>query len=251
MRDFASIYVPLRSLPSSKAQEIKKSGTIYCFDNASVIIDETVPYMISHGNKVLLLVLGLFTLGFILFPSFSPTRLLDQHYNFDVMSDFSLADNLEVSLSQASAAATPSLSVSVKNTHPSTPVTLLKWDSPLDPLALQLGLISVTATGASAPIDMPTIKVSRAMPPGADSLVTLKAGESASSVVELREAFVPKDTWAQGPAKVSMKGHWGAVWPGLLKDDLLGDLEKLRALGGGGDGVLTGEWESPTKEIEA
>lgn len=167
-----------------------------------------------------------------------------------MMSDFSLADNLEIGLSQAPAAANPSLSVSVKNTHPSTPLTLLTWDSPLDPMALQLGLISVTAAGAPAPIDMPTIKVSRAMPPGADSLVTLQPGESASSVVEMRDAFVPRDTWDQGEAKVSMKGRWAAVWPGLVKDDLLGDLEKLSALGGGGDGVLTGEWESPTIGIE-
>lgn len=206
--------------------------------------------MISHSNRVLLFVLGLLVLGFILFPSFSPTRPLNQRYHPNVMSDFSVANNLEVSLSQASATVTPSLSVSVKNTHPSTPLTLLKWDSPLDPLALQLGLISVTPAGASAPLDMPTIKISRAMPPGADSLVTLQPGESASSVVELRDMFVPKVTWAQGEAKVSMKGRWAAVWPGLGKDDLLGDLQKLSALGGGGDGVLTGEWESPTIGVE-
>ncbi|KKY34267.1 hypothetical protein UCDDA912_g05756 [Diaporthe ampelina] len=167
------------------------------------------------------------------------------------MSDFSVADNLEVSLSQASATATPSLSVSVKNTHPSTPLTLLKWDSPLDPVALQLGLVSVTPAGASAPIDMPTIKVSRAVPPGADELVTLRPGESAGCVVELRDMFVPQVAWARGEAMVSMKGRWAAVWPGLGKDDLLGDLQKLSALGGGGDGVLTGEWESPAIGIEA
>lgn len=166
------------------------------------------------------------------------------------MSDFSVANNLVVSLSQASATATPSLSVSVKNTHPSTPLILLRWDSPLDPLALQLGLISVTPAGAPAPIDMPTIEVSRAMPPGADSLVTLRPGESASSVVELRDMFVPEATWAHGRAEISMKGRWAAVWPGLAKDDLLRDLQKLGALGGGGDGVLTGEWESPTIGIE-
>lgn len=206
--------------------------------------------MTSHSNRVLLFVLGLFTLGFIFSSGFSPTRLLSRYYNFHVMPDFSLADNLEVGLSQASAAATPRLSVSVKNTHPSTPLTLLNWDSPLDPLALQLGLVSVTAAGASAPIDMPTIKISRAMPPGADSLVTLRPGESASSVVELRDTFVPKETWAQGKAKVSMKGHWAAVWPGLNKDELLGNPEKLSALGGGGDSVLTGEWESATIDIE-
>lgn len=206
--------------------------------------------MISHSNRVLLFVLGLFALGFILSPGFSPTRSLNQRYHSNVMSDFSLANHLEVSLSQTSATATPSLSVSVKNTHPSTPLTLLKWDSPLDPLALQLGLVSVTPAGASAPVDMPTIKVSRAMPPGADSLVTLQPGESASSVVELRDMFVPKATWAQGKAEVSMKGRWAAVWPGLSKDDLLADLRKLSALGGGGDGVLTGEWESPTVRVE-
>lgn len=206
--------------------------------------------MISHSNRVLLFVLGLFALGLILFPGFSPTRPLSQRYHFNVMSDFSVANNLEVSLSQAPATATPSLSVSVKNTHPSTTLTLLRWDSPLDPLALQLGLVSVTPAGAQAPIDMPTIKVSRAVPPGADSLVTLRPGESASSVVELREMFVPKATWAQGKVEVSMKGRWAAVWPGLGKDDLLGDVQKLSALGGGGDGVLTGEWESPTIAIE-
>lgn len=206
--------------------------------------------MISHSNRVLLFVLGLFTLGFIFSPDFSP-RLLSRYYNFHVMPDFSLADNLEIRLSQASAAATPSLFISVKNTHPSIPLTLLKWDSPLDPLALQLGLVSVTAAGAAAPLDIPTIKVSRAMPPGADSLVTLRPGESASSVVELRDTFVPKDTWAKGKAKVNMKGRWAAVWPGLVKDELLGDLEKLSALGGGGDGVLNGEWELPMIEVEA
>lgn len=206
--------------------------------------------MISHKNQALLFVFGLFAIIFILSPGFSLTRTPSQHHHPYAMSDFSLANNLEISLSQAPATAAPSLSVSVKNTHPSTTVTLLKWDSPLDPLALQLGLVSVTPAGAPAPIDMPTIKVSRAMPPGADELVTLRPGESASGVVELRDAFVPKAALTRGRAEVSMKGRWGAVWPGLDRDDLLGDVEKLSALGGGGDGVLTGEWESPTIGIE-
>lgn len=203
--------------------------------------------MTSHSNRALLLILGLFVLGVIFFPGFSPTRPISQRDHQYVMSDLSLA-NLEVSLSEAAPADTPRLSISVKNTHPSTTLTLLRWDSPLDPLALQLGLISVTAAGASAPIDMPTIQVRRAMPPDAESLVTLQPGESAASVVELRDTFVPKDVWAQGKAKISMKGSWAAVWPGLKKDDLLGDLEKLNALGAG-DGVLTGEWESPAVEF--
>lgn len=203
--------------------------------------------MTSHSNRALLLVLGLFVLSVIFFPGFSATRPISQRNHQHVMSDLSLA-NLDVSLSQASPADGPRLSISVKNSHPSTTLTLLRWDSPLDPLALQLGLISVTPAGASAPIDMPTIQVRRAMPPDAESLVTLPPGESVTSIVELRDTFVPEDTWAQGKAKIGMKGSWGAVWPGVKKDDLLGDLEKLNALGAGDD-VLTGEWESPTIEF--
>jgi hypothetical protein len=206
--------------------------------------------MISHSNRVPFFVLSLVILGFFLLcPDFSPKRKLSQGYHLFMMPEFSLAKNLEISISQASASsAAPSLSISVKNTHPSTPVTLLKWDSPLDPLALQLGLISVTPAGASAPVDMPIINVRRAMPPGTDSLVVLQPGESVSSVVDLRDSFVPGETWDKGKAKVGMKGQWGAVWPGLTKDDLLADPEKLSALGGG-DGALTGEWESPTISV--
>ncbi|KAI8203695.1 hypothetical protein K4K52_005241 [Colletotrichum sp. SAR 10_76] len=159
----------------------------------------------------------------------------------------SFLSNLEVSVSQ-SASSPPSVKVSVKNTHPDTPVTIIKWNSPLDPIVLGLGQVSVTPAGASEPMHIAAIKVGRKMPPGPESLVTLKPGESAENVVELREPRVPGDVWKAGKAKVSLKGRWMAVWPALTTEELLQKPEKLQSIGAGPES-LQGDWETETIEV--
>ncbi|KAJ3578153.1 hypothetical protein NPX13_g2412 [Xylaria arbuscula] len=155
--------------------------------------------------------------------------------------------NLQVDISQ-STDSPHTLSVSVTNTHPSVPVTILKWNSPLDPAALGLGLLEIVPAGGTEPIQIQTIKISRLMPPKAESLVTLRPLESAMNTVELREPMVPSDIWSAGPAKVTMKGRWMAVWPEITEEDLLSDTEKLKSVGAGA-GSLVGEWESGSVEI--
>ncbi|KAF9871887.1 hypothetical protein CkaCkLH20_10519 [Colletotrichum karsti] len=162
-------------------------------------------------------------------------------------SSSSFLPNLQTTLSQ-SASDPPSVSVSVKNTSPDTTVTILKWESPLDPAALGLGQVSITPAGASEPIPAHAIKISRKMPPGAESLVTLRPGESADNVIELREPRVPGDVWKAGKAQVAMKGRWMAVWPGLTTEELLQQPERLKSVGAGA-GSLTGEWETESIEI--
>ncbi|ETS75348.1 hypothetical protein PFICI_12292 [Pestalotiopsis fici W106-1] len=138
----------------------------------------------------------------------------------------------------------PIISVSVKNTHSSEVATILKWESPLDPAALALGLVSVIPAGTTEPIRINALKISRAMPPGSESLVTLGPGESATNTLELREPIVPGSVWASGdPATVWLSGRWMAVWLGLTKDDLQKDMQKLQAVGAG-VGSLIGRWES-------
>ncbi|KAI8152202.1 hypothetical protein K4K49_009801 [Colletotrichum sp. SAR 10_70] len=95
-----------------------------------------------------------------------------------VDSESSSFPDLQLSLSQTVASKAPSVSVSVKNTSPDTPVTILKWNSPLDEAALGLGLVSITPAGASEPIHIDAVKLTRKMPPNAESLVTLLPGES-------------------------------------------------------------------------
>lgn len=164
------------------------------------------------------------------------------------MAQTSFLENLQIDVSVTSKEP-PTISVTVKNVHPSIVVTILKWESPLDPAALGLGLISITPAGAAEPLRINTLKISRAMPPGANSLVTLGPGESATNVVELREPVVPGSVWtAPGQATVSLKGRWMAVWPDLTKEELQEDGQKLQGVGAG-VGSLTGSWESDTVHI--
>ncbi|KAF5518811.1 putative secreted protein [Colletotrichum aenigma] len=166
-----------------------------------------------------------------------------------VDSESSSFPDLQLSLSQTVASKAPSVSVSVKNTSPDTPVTILKWNSPLDEAALGLGLVSITPAGASESIHIDAVKLTRKMPPSAESLITLLPGESVSNVIELREPRVSKDVWKAGHAKVKMTGRWMAVWPGLTTKELLQQPEKLQSVGAGAGGSLAGDWKIEAAEV--
>lgn len=127
-------------------------------------------------------------------------------------------------------------------------MTILKWNSPLDPAALGLGLVRIIPAGTTEPIHIEAIKISRLMPPKPDSLVTLLPQDSATNTVELRGPIVSESLWDAGPVKVVMKGRWMAVWPVLTKEDLLLDTERLQSVGAG-VGSLIGEWESECIEV--
>lgn len=85
----------------------------------------------------------------------------------------------------------PTLLLTLTNTSPSVPVTLLTWSSPLDPLALQLGLIYISSlSNPSNKLDFPELMIKRAMPPPEDALVTLGPGEERSQELMMREPVV-------------------------------------------------------------
>ncbi|KAI1305749.1 hypothetical protein F5Y03DRAFT_394934 [Xylaria venustula] len=163
------------------------------------------------------------------------------------MAQESFLAYLQVNITQ-STTSPHAITVSVTNTHPSFPVTILKWNSPLDPAALGLGLVRVIPAGATEPIHIDAIKISRIMPPKVESLVTLLPRHSVTGTVDLRSPIVPSYIWETGPAKVAMKGRWMAVWPELTKEYLLSHTERLQSVGAGA-GSLIGEWESGYIEI--
>ncbi|KAK3503258.1 hypothetical protein B0T13DRAFT_125105 [Neurospora crassa] len=102
---------------------------------------------------------------------------------------------LSLSISQPSPSLSPpTVLLTLANTSPDVPVTLLTWSSPLDTLALQLGLIQVSSpSNPDNKIDFPQLMIKRAMPPPEDALVTLGPGEKKSREVVLREPIVDGD----------------------------------------------------------
>ncbi|KAK3401387.1 hypothetical protein B0T20DRAFT_347068 [Sordaria brevicollis] len=99
---------------------------------------------------------------------------------------------LSLSISQPTRSLSPpTLLLTLTNTSPSDPITLLTWSSPLDPLALQLGLIHISSpTNPSNKLDFPELMIKRAMPPPEDALVTLGPGEEKRQELVMREPIV-------------------------------------------------------------
>ncbi|TGJ87209.1 hypothetical protein E0Z10_g1519 [Xylaria hypoxylon] len=150
---------------------------------------------------------------------------------------------LKVSVRQASSSP-PKLTIGVTNTH-SSPITVFTWNSPLDPLAVQLGLLSFTLEGQDTPIDIPTIQVRRLMPPGDDAYVTIEPGKTEEREVLLKRPMVPLDQ-LQGKVKVVCKGEWKSVWASKKEDISAESLQNT----GADDAALQGNFESEQVEIE-
>ncbi|KAH8432091.1 uncharacterized protein LDX57_009737 [Aspergillus melleus] len=90
----------------------------------------------------------------------------------------------------------------------STPVTIVNWNTPLDPRAGVLGVFQVRDTTTDDIVPMDELKISRQLPPSADDLVEIPAGRSVEAVVRL-----PSGTLVAGHEyAIRAKGIWHAVW---------------------------------------
>ncbi|KAI1431972.1 hypothetical protein GGR50DRAFT_697496 [Xylaria sp. CBS 124048] len=125
------------------------------------------------------------------------------------MSDTILSE-LKVSVQQASKSP-PKLTIGVTNTS-SAIVRIFIWDTPLDPLALQLGLLSFTLEGENKAIDIPRIFATRRFPPGEDEYVSIEPGQTEKRDVLLDKPLVPLKLLQGRKARVICKGHWKDVW---------------------------------------
>jgi hypothetical protein len=154
-----------------------------------------------------------------------------------------LASKLVTSLKQTSISPLI-IKATVTNTH-TEPITVLIWDTPLDPLAVKLGLVSIIPSGADEPLTLQTIALRRMMPPPREDLTTIGPGGIAEQELELREPSVPLETLLKSnKAKISCKGRWTSVWLGRGSDVSAKDLEDLGGARGSG-----GDLESDTVEI--
>ncbi|KAI8958858.1 hypothetical protein F5Y11DRAFT_334780 [Daldinia sp. FL1419] len=153
---------------------------------------------------------------------------------------------LKVTVRQVSSTSSspPKLAVAVTNTH-SSGVTILSWNSPLDPLALQLGLVSFVHAGSDGPIQIPTIQIRRKMPPGPDALITIGAGQTKEQELELKDPIVPLDK-LRGKVRVACAGEWMGVWLSEAAAITKDSLEKA----GASDDTFRGAFQSEAVEME-
>ncbi|KPM39606.1 hypothetical protein AK830_g6948 [Neonectria ditissima] len=139
------------------------------------------------------------------------------YYTHSIPSLFQMEDDpapgpiagIKVSLEQKTTSP-PTVIVKVTNTN-TEPATFLSYASPLDGLVLQLGLLSITPDGASAPLEIPRLEVQRKWPPAAESFITFAPGETQQQDIVLKEQIVSQESLG-AKATVQLKGKWQAVW---------------------------------------
>ncbi|KAG9194139.1 hypothetical protein G6011_04174 [Alternaria panax] len=137
----------------------------------------------------------------------SPTPL-----NFSMPHPTSSRDSipgLEFTLSRTSRSP-PTLLVTIKNTSPDTPYTILKWNTPLDSSALNSGVFTITDAESGKEVEQTILQINRKMPPPQDSLVTLAPGTKEEIEIVFDKPWMPKRKPAK--YKVQAKGVWTGVW---------------------------------------
>ncbi|PGH07193.1 hypothetical protein GX51_01980 [Blastomyces parvus] len=115
------------------------------------------------------------------------------------------------------------LTASVHNSNPDQAITLLKWNTPLDPQANVLGIFDIREAECGTPVDSLVVKISRKLPPTQDDLVEIPADGVKTVQVTLR----PMGFSAGRQYKISAKGRWHALWAGGLDDVTTGDLANM------------------------
>lgn len=157
---------------------------------------------------------------------YSPRSLLscknqtkqEEKAGYESTPKMSTTSNLQVSL------ATPTLSfttdppilqitASVHNTA-EIPVTILKWNTPLDPRAGILGIFEFRDTESGEILSTDTIKISRKLPVSADDLIEINALES----VEAHHTLTGLEVHKGRGYSVRARGIWHAVWANPVVD---------------------------------
>ncbi|KAJ4150546.1 hypothetical protein LMH87_011292 [Akanthomyces muscarius] len=118
---------------------------------------------------------------------------------------------LVVTLAQVPSASPPAFRATITNKNPFA-VSFLDYDSPVDELVVQLGLVELTpaAPADAKPVALDSIKVNRLWPPKVDFVQEIPAGGSVSGEVAVRPKSVPYEKLGDR-FFVQMKGEWRAV----------------------------------------
>lgn len=102
-----------------------------------------------------------------------------------------------------------SCEVTVKNKDVERSITFLTWDTPLDPQAINTGILSLKDLESGSLIPSPGMMVNRIQPPPRNELVELKPGSSTTKNLPLTSPWIPTDGRKY---QLRLQGDWRAVW---------------------------------------
>ncbi|KAF1849333.1 uncharacterized protein K460DRAFT_404564 [Cucurbitaria berberidis CBS 394.84] len=155
---------------------------------------------------------------FYIYQSDTPT-------SFTMSSKGSSASNgvpgLEFKLSQISRNP-PSLLVTLKNTHPDTPYSVLRWGTPLDPSALNTGVFSILDHDSGDEVPQVVLQINRLMPPPQEELITVAPGTEEEIEVVFDKPWMPQEKPAKYKVKAEgeFKGVWGKYGSEVTEEEL-------------------------------
>ncbi|KAF2133667.1 hypothetical protein P153DRAFT_362753 [Dothidotthia symphoricarpi CBS 119687] len=117
----------------------------------------------------------------------------------------------------------PTLLVTVKNNSPDTPYTILKWGTPVDSAALNIGVFKIVGEESGHEVKQLGLKINRKMPPPQEDLLTVAPGSEEKVEVVFDKPWMPE----QKPAKYKIKaeGEFKGVWDKHNRDVRENDLE--------------------------
>lgn len=185
-------------------------------------------------------------LSFVLLTYLYTTATVTTEYTMATLSKSDIPISITLSALSSSDPETLKLHVSLSNTSPTSSVYLLRWSTPLDPLAPAEGIFQFTSLRTSLPLPSLNLKPNRKVPengifkPEDDEIMQLTVGEVAEKDVSIKAHEVP---FQQGEKyAVKVEGTWLGVW--------------LKEMEGGGlsledsKGVLRGAYESDIVEVK-
>lgn len=110
----------------------------------------------------------------------------------------------------------PSLLVTLKNTNPTSTFTILKWSTPLDPQATNLGVFKLVNADTGDELNTDIIKIGRKMPPSREDLQEIAPNTEHAVEVVLDKPWMPETKPAK--YKVKVEGVFHGVWEKLAAD---------------------------------
>ncbi|KAF2180964.1 hypothetical protein K469DRAFT_267757 [Zopfia rhizophila CBS 207.26] len=195
-----------------------------------------------NGRTAIITALAVTILGslyLIYSPSSSTFQMSDSKPAEEQPASHYPISGLEFKLSQISKSP-PSLLVTLKNTHWKSTYTVLKWDTPLDPIAPQLGVFKMVDADTGEEIGIPRIMVNRMLPPPRDALQEVAAGTEHAIEVVFDKPWMPEKKPAK--YKIKVQGTFRAVWEKAASE--ISDVELEGFAGPVGKAITVGGFKS-------